>query len=127
MRRDGHRFNWYHRFWHDWPEVSVTVVEIAKAHARYLGYEVLSVLGEGVVGYTPCIPPPGNLADVGPVVRVRLVVPGKRWRHNEPIPETLFVDVERRSGKFHVKKAILARVECAQSNAVHPRPQRPRE
>jgi hypothetical protein len=78
-----------------------TVTEVAKAHARYLSYEVH---GGGADG---CNPPPGDIADVGPVTRVPLVV-SKRTERHKPIYETLWVDVERRAGRFHPKAAGIA-------------------
>ena len=30
----GQRFNWYHRYWHDWAEVQEIVYEVAKAYVR---------------------------------------------------------------------------------------------
>lgn len=93
----GRRFNWYNRYWQDWPEVSQTVYEVAMAHARYLGYEVQMAGGFG--------PPPGDLRDVGPVMRVNVFVFRRSGKHRKPEREVLTVDVERRAGKFHAKTA----------------------
>jgi len=91
----GQRYNWYHRYWHDWAQVGETVYEVARAYAQYLGYEIY---GFGTWG-----PPPGNL---GPIVRVKLVV-ARRSENRRPSPHVdLWVDVERRAGnKFHAKSA----------------------
>jgi hypothetical protein len=93
----GRRSNWYHRYWHDWPEVQQTAYEVAKAHARYLGYEVIMERGYG--------PPPGDLRDVGAVMRIKLIVSRRSAKQRQPEPEELAVDVERRAGKFHAKTA----------------------
>jgi hypothetical protein len=99
---DGQRFNWVHRYWHDWPDVEATVYEVAKAHARYLGYEVRVPIG---VHKHACTPPPGDLSEVGPVVRIKLIVFRRSGKHRQPVYENLYVDVERRAGKFHPKTA----------------------
>jgi hypothetical protein len=101
----GQYFNWYHRHWHDWPEVVGAVYEAAKAHARYLGYEVH--WPASVNAYHPygCNPPPGDLGEAGPVARIKLVVFRRSGKHRQPIYEDLYVDVERRAGKFHPKRA----------------------
>jgi len=99
-RKDGRRINWYTRHWSDLSEVYGTVIEVAKAHARYLGYEVRSVEGYG--------PPPLDSGDVGPVMRVKLLVFKRSRKHGQPIHEILSVDVERRAGKFHPKTADRA-------------------
>jgi hypothetical protein len=104
----GQKFNWYHRYWHDWPEVADTVYEVAKAHARYLGYEVYGPnpppSGPVALYLYGCHPPPGDLGKVGPVARITLRVFRRSGRHKEPVYENLYVDVERRAGKFHPKK-----------------------
>ena len=99
--KDGRRINWYTRHWSDWPEVYRTVIGVAKAHARYLGYKVHSVDGNG--------PPPGDPGEAGPVMRIRLTVSRPSGKHRQPIPEKFWVDVERRAGKFRPKAAGGAR------------------
>lgn len=94
---DGRRFNWYHRYWHDWPEVEQTVFEVARAHARYLGYKVYRIAGEEM--------PPGDPAKVGPVMRIKLFVVRDQKRHGQPAYELIYVDVERHAGKFSAKTA----------------------
>jgi hypothetical protein len=108
-RRDGQEFNWYHRYWHDWYEVQATVYEVAKAHARYLGYEVADDAYRS--RWFSCTPPPGDLEAVGPVVRVELHVFRRTGKHrSRPEYEVLYVDVERRPGnKFHPKTAPIQR------------------
>lgn len=96
---NGVRHNWFNRFWHDWPDVYQTVYEVAKAHARYLGYEVHAAGGNG--------PPPGDLRDMGPVMRVKVIVFRYSGKHRQPERAVLAVDVERRAGKFHVKAAQI--------------------
>lgn len=93
----GRHFNWFNRYWQDWPEVKQTVYEVAIAHARYLGYEVHNAGGFD--------PPPGDLRDVGPVVRVKVFVYRRNGKHLKSRYEILAVDVERRGGKFHAKTA----------------------
>jgi hypothetical protein len=97
----GRYFNWFNRHWRqDWPEVEQTVYEVAKNHARYLGYEVQRAGG----GFRP---PPGDINDVGPVVRVKVYVLRRSGKHRQPVHEVLTVDVERRGGKFHAKTASV--------------------
>jgi hypothetical protein len=72
------------------------VFEVAKAHARYLGYEVH--------GFNGCAPPPGDFGAMGPVVRLKLIVFRRSRKHRQPEYEDLSVDVERRAGKFYAKK-----------------------
>lgn len=100
----GLHFNWYHRYWHDWPEVCETVYGVAEAHARYLGYEVNRRFPD-VIPRVECEPPPGDLETIGPVVRVKLSVLRRTGKHrSKPEYERLYVDVERRpGGKFRVK------------------------
>src|SRR5215472_13802392 len=98
---DGGYINWYNRYWHDWPAVGETVWEVAKAHARYLGYEV-----HGASGYGP---PPGDLGAVGPVMRFKLLVSRRSGKHRQPIHETLHIDVERRAGKFQPRTVDIER------------------
>jgi hypothetical protein len=102
----GRQFNWFHRYWHDWPDVEQTVYEVAVAHARYLGYEVYGAGG--------MMPPPGDLRDVGPVVHVRVTVFRRNARH---LTQTLAVDVERRAGKFHVKSATVTNLDSTTPGA----------
>jgi hypothetical protein len=103
----GQYFNWYHRYWHDWPDVVGTVYEVAQAHARYLGYEVYGL--DAVYPAHAPTPPPGDLGAVGPVVRIKLIVFRRSGKHRKPIYEDLYVDVERRAGKFHPKRATVER------------------
>ena len=105
----GQYFNWYHRYWHDWPDVAETVHEVAKTHARYLGYEVHGLGGMYATHAYGCNPPPGDLGAVGPVVRIKLVVFRRSGKHRQPVYEDLYVDVERRAGKFHPKRATVER------------------
>ena len=86
-KENGRRFNWYNRYWHDWPEVEGTVLEVARAHARYLGYEIHRGGGYG--------PPPGDFRDLGPVMRIKLLVFRRNGKHRQPVYEDLAVDVER--------------------------------
>jgi hypothetical protein len=103
-RQDGQRFNWYHRHWHDWPQVYRTVVEVAIAHARYLGYEYRGPWDNS--------PPPGDLAEVGPVMRIKLGVFRRTGKHRStPECSVLTVDMERRpGGKFHPTTVAIERV-----------------
>ena len=96
-RQDGRCINWYTRHWSDLSEVYWTVIEVAKAHAQYLGYTVHRVDGYG--------PPPGDPGEPGPVIRIRLTVSRPSGKHRQPIPENFWVDVERRAGKFRPKAA----------------------
>lgn len=93
----GRQFNWYHRYWHDWPEIEDTVFDVAIAHARYLGYEISRTAGSET--------PPGDLTQVGPVMRIRLLVYRSQKRHAQPLFELIYVDVERRAGKLRPKGA----------------------
>ena len=65
MQRDRARYiKWHNRYWHDWPHVCDTVYETAVAHARYLVYDVRRWGGYG--------PPPGDLGEIEPVMRITL-------------------------------------------------------
>jgi hypothetical protein len=79
------------------------VYEVAKAHARYLGYEVCDAFM-----WTACTPPPGDLEAMGPVVRLSLCMRRRSGKHCKPTREALYIDVERRAGgRFHLKTATI--------------------
>src|SRR5258708_34798886 len=86
---DGRRINWYTRHWSDWPEVYRTVIGVAKAHARYLGYKVHSVDGNG--------PPPGDPGEAGPGMRIKLTASRPSGENPQPTPEQFRLDLERRA------------------------------
>lgn len=88
----GQLINWYNRYWHDWPEVEDAVFAVAKSHVHYLGYEAFRPFGHEM--------PPGDPAKIGPVMRISFIVFPSKQRHGQPTYEQMYVDVERRAGKF---------------------------
>jgi hypothetical protein len=89
---DPHYIKWYNRYWHDWPRVYDAAYEAAAAQARYLGYDVQQ--------WGRYAPPPGDLAEIGPVMRITLYVFAPGRRNKEPPYDELALDVTRRGHTF---------------------------